>query len=193
MILKLGIALGGFIAVIGAVGLYIGLTAENAEWFAIPFGAGILFAGFILSRWSWKRLSQQPKNKAANGLEGWLSRNTWFGPSFLLSLIVVPVALLFLFEEQKPVPKMLTHPEALTMCQIAVKRTARDPETAKVPYVDNYGKGSEFYYAWGRETKFARMKNGLGLEVPVSASCTIDGVYKRITALTVDGKSIIGP
>lgn len=83
--------------------------------------------------------------------------------------------------------------DALTMCQLTIKQLARDPETAEVPYVNNFGSGDEFYFAWGRSTKFARMRNGLGLEVPVSASCVVDGKQRKITGLTLDGKTVIGP
>jgi hypothetical protein len=82
--------------------------------------------------------------------------------------------------------------DALTMCQLTIKGLARDPETADVPYVSNLGKGNEFYFSWGHSTKFARMKNGLGLDVPVSASCIVDRERQKITSLTVDGKTIIG-
>ncbi|MDZ4151803.1 hypothetical protein, partial [Methylicorpusculum sp.] len=81
--------------------------------------------------------------------------------------------------------------DALYLCQYNIKNLANDPEKAEVPYVENIGKGNEYYFAWGRSTKFARMRNGLGLEIPVSASCIVDGNQKRIVSLTIDGKTII--
>jgi hypothetical protein len=83
------------------------------------------------------------------------------------------------------------HVDALTMCQMALKRSSRDPDKAEVPYVNNQGSGNEFYYAWGPGTKVVRMRNGLGLEVAASASCIVDGSTKRITSLTLNGESII--
>lgn len=83
------------------------------------------------------------------------------------------------------------HIQALTMCQMALKRSSRDPDNAQVPYVNNQGNDSEFYYAWGPATKVVRMRNGLGLEVAASASCIVNGSTKRITSLTLNGETII--
>lgn len=88
-------------------------------------------------------------------------------------------------------PGGLSHVDALTMCQMALKRVSRDPDNADIPYVSNMGKGPEFYYAWGPQTKVARMRNGLGLDVATTASCTVDATTKRITSLTLDGKTIL--
>lgn len=81
--------------------------------------------------------------------------------------------------------------EALSQCQWTLKKLSRDPDTAEVPYVENFGSKGEYYFAWGAETKYARMRNGLGLEVPISASCIVNAVTKKITQLTFDGKTII--
>lgn len=193
MLFKVTLAFGGLLVLAGGIGLYTGFTASNAEWFAIPLAMALLISGALLFRWGSKQLSQQAKteNKTFNALNGWLAQNTWFGPTFLLSLIGIPLALLFMFAERTP--KQFSDLDALVLCQLAIERTAREPETAKVPYVEPYGNGTEFYYAWGRETKFARMRNGLGLEVPVSASCTVNRALKQITALTIEGKAVIGP
>lgn len=81
--------------------------------------------------------------------------------------------------------------EALGMCQAALKSVARDPDKADIPYVENMGRGSEYYFAWGAQTKMARMRNGLGLDVAVSASCIVNGVTRRITSLSLNGRSIL--
>lgn len=81
--------------------------------------------------------------------------------------------------------------DALLLCQNALKRVSRDPEKASIPYVEDAGSGTESYFAWGAQTKMARMRNGLGLEVAASASCIVDRSAKRITTLTLDGKSIL--
>lgn len=88
-------------------------------------------------------------------------------------------------------PAALGDIDALALCQYALKRTAKDPEKADIPYVQNYGSGNEAYFAWGRDTKMARMRNGLGLEVAVSASCTVDRSTRKITSLTVEGASVL--
>lgn len=92
--------------------------------------------------------------------------------------------------EKGPSKTDFTWNDALLMCQTTIKNFARDPDTAEVPYVPNGGKGNEYYYAWGAGTKSVRMRNGLGLEVPVSAYCIVDGNTKTITQLSIDGKTI---
>lgn len=81
--------------------------------------------------------------------------------------------------------------EALALRQYNLKRAPRDPDKAVVPYVENMGRGSEAYFAWGASTKHARMRNGLGIEVAVSASCIVDLRAKRITSLTLNGETLI--
>lgn len=81
--------------------------------------------------------------------------------------------------------------DALFMCQRALKAASRDPEKADVPYVPNKGSSAEAYFVWNGATKLARMRNGLGLEVGVSASCTVSMGPRRINSLTLDGKSIL--
>lgn len=81
--------------------------------------------------------------------------------------------------------------QAFQLCQAAMTKLARDPEKAQVPWVQNMGAGSEYYYAWGAQTKLMRMRNGLGLDVAVSGSCIVDGQSQRITSLTLDGKTVL--
>ena len=88
-------------------------------------------------------------------------------------------------------PVQFGHVDALTLCQTALKAAAKDPENAEVPYVENFGRGDEYVYSWGSQTKMARMRNGLGLEVAASASCVVDGRSQRITSLTLNGQTLI--
>lgn len=81
--------------------------------------------------------------------------------------------------------------DALWLCVSALKRVSRDPEKAEVPYVANQGSGGEFRFIWGANTKMARMRNGFGLEVATTASCTVNAAQKKITSLTLDGKQIL--
>ena len=81
--------------------------------------------------------------------------------------------------------------EALTKCQMTLQRFSRDPETAKVPYVHGAEDASAFGFSWGASTKMMRFKNGLGLEVPVSAYCEISKTTGNILHLTIDGKSML--
>lgn len=80
---------------------------------------------------------------------------------------------------------------SLTLCQMAIKRRSRDPENAEVPYVKNFGSSSEHYFAWGADTKMARLRNGLGIDVASTASCTVDVDSRRITSLTINGETMI--
>lgn len=88
-------------------------------------------------------------------------------------------------------PAAMKSIDALFMCQKAFKLIAKDPEKANIPYVPDMGSGSESYFAWGGSTKMMRMRNGLGLEVATSGSCIVDRNARRITSLTLDGKSIL--
>lgn len=84
-----------------------------------------------------------------------------------------------------------SHADALTMCQSAIRRVARDPDKAEIPYVENFGTGNEYYFAWGGSTKAIRMRNGLGLDVATSAACIVSKTSRQITLLTLDGSSIL--
>lgn len=84
----------------------------------------------------------------------------------------------------------LPQSEALMMCQYAIKGSMIGSSNTDVPYVDNNGSGNEFYFAWGASTKAIRTRNGLGLEVPASASCIVDKKARIISQLTVNGKTI---
>lgn len=85
----------------------------------------------------------------------------------------------------------LSSSTALFMCQTALKRASHDPENASVPYVTDQGRGDEYYFAWGASTKPARMRNALGNEVAVGASCIVSKSQKRILSLTLNGQTII--
>jgi hypothetical protein len=80
---------------------------------------------------------------------------------------------------------------ALTMCQAAMKSLSRDPETAVVPYVEQKLIKGQYLIAWGQSTKFMRMRNGFGMEIPVSGYCIVSGSPQKIIQLSFDGKSII--
>lgn len=81
--------------------------------------------------------------------------------------------------------------QAFTLCQLAIKTYSRDPDTAEIPYVENYAsKPSEYYFAWGAGTQHIRIRNGLGLDVPVSAACIVDANTKAIVQLSINGQTI---
>ncbi len=76
---------------------------------------------------------------------------------------------------------------SLTTCQYALKAMSKDPESAEVPYVDNFGSGNEFYFAWGASTKPVRMKNSFGAMLSGGASCIVDKTSGRITSISLNG------
>lgn len=87
-------------------------------------------------------------------------------------------------------PKALTKIEALTMCQMLIQRASRDPEKTDVPYIEGVDTGAEFTFKWDRNSKLARMRNGLGLEVGATAFCSINKERREFTLLNIDGQNV---
>ena len=114
-----------------------------------------------------------------------------FGGAFLAACVALAVAV---SPGKKPTSSNdLTEGDALYLCAQAYRRLARDPDNVVVPTVPDHGSGTESYFAWGASTKTMRMRNGLGLDVATSGSCIVDRRARLITALTLDGKTLIGP
>lgn len=84
----------------------------------------------------------------------------------------------------------ISHSEALTICQYAIKGSMIDSKNTDIPYVESNGGGSEYCFSWGAGTKSIRTRNGLGLEIPASASCIVDKRSRNISQLTINGKSV---
>ncbi|WP_225784231.1 zinc-ribbon domain-containing protein [Xenophilus sp. Marseille-Q4582] len=118
-------------------------------------------------------------------------RNFWIGMAFLAAIIIGSCSAGSGKNSGPSAPRAFDSSDALVMCQMALKRIARDPDKAEIPYVVDHGSGDEAYFAWGNSTKMARMRNGLGLDVATTASCTVSKSQKRITSLTLDGKTIL--
>lgn len=81
--------------------------------------------------------------------------------------------------------------DAIMMCRDAITARARDPDKVEIPTVDDFGNSHEYYFAWGASSKRIRMRNGLGMEMPVTASCIVNRKTKRITSLTINGETLI--
>lgn len=81
--------------------------------------------------------------------------------------------------------------EASVMCREAIRRTSRDPEKADVPMVFGHQTDGAFLFTWTPQTKLARLRNGLGLEVGVPAKCVVDQATRKINDLTVNGVKVI--
>jgi hypothetical protein len=90
-----------------------------------------------------------------------------------------------------PEPRPFHRLDALAMCQQAIAGYAIDKDKAEVPPVGHIESGGEYIFSWGASTKHARMRNGLGIDAPVSASCAVNASTRAITALTIDGKTVI--
>lgn len=80
---------------------------------------------------------------------------------------------------------------ALMLCQTALKRASKDPDSADIPYVNSFGKGDEYYFAWGSSTRPVQMKNGFGMMVPAGASCIVSVSSGTIRKLTLDSETIL--
>lgn len=87
-------------------------------------------------------------------------------------------------------PKPLDRIEALTMCQMLIKRAANDPEKADVPYIKGFESADSFNFKWSRESKLVRMRNGLGLDVGMPAFCSVNKETRHFTQLNIDGQDI---
>ena len=81
--------------------------------------------------------------------------------------------------------------DALYLCQQAMKSASLDPNKAEVPFVMPTSDAAEFHFSWGASTKRMRMRNGLGMDVPATGSCSVSKSAKRITYMTINGKTII--
>lgn len=131
------------------------------------------------------------------------ARKAMLGPNILIAVIVtVGFAIagggLYLFT-RKPAPRdgsPITYvlgtdlSSAQVVCENAIKKVARDPETTKVPIIRGATAEDTFDFRWSRNTSLVRMRNGLGNEVGVEVSCSVKKSTGKISSLTVDGKTI---
>lgn len=112
----------------------------------------------------------------------------WVGMAFLAVIVVGSCTAIR--GQSDDAPQELDTSGALAMCQMALKRASRDPDKAEIPYVPDRGSGDIASFSWGPDTKMARMRNGLGLDVATSAACTVNKSQRRITSLTLDDKTV---
>lgn len=87
-------------------------------------------------------------------------------------------------------PKPMDRIEALTACQMLIQKAANDPEKADIPYIEGILTGDIYNFKWDRNTKLARMRNGLGNEVGVPAFCSINIHTREFTQLNINGQNI---
>ena len=103
-------------------------------------------------------------------------------------------------EKRKEYLVSVGHPDAKVMdeaafktCQQEIKRASRDPETAVIPAVGWMRGGADWRFLWNQNTRMVRMKNGLGLEVALTALCVVDEVTGKIKLLTLNEQTLIAP
>lgn len=78
--------------------------------------------------------------------------------------------------------------DALARCQHAIQATAQYGDAEMPPYVPNYGRADEFYFAWPPGS--FHFTNGFGARVKMSASCIGRISTGEIQHLTINGKDI---
>jgi len=109
---------GWGIIVLGTTGLVVALTSDEINIYMFVLPVFLFVAGGITVSWSRKRLNPslikvevadiEPKKTIFLSVDNWFAENTWFGPTFLLSLIIIPVILLFMFADRNPEDNSLT-------------------------------------------------------------------------------------
>lgn len=111
----------------------------------------------------------------------------WHG---VLGIAILAVIGAFMFANRDRTPAPLGEAAALTMCTQAIRWHLRDPDGADIPFVNSFGQKGEFYFAWGASTRYMRVRNGLGLEVPASGYCIVDATTERITRLSLNAEDV---
>lgn len=93
----------------------------------------------------------------------------------------------------EPPPKPaagFTELDAMQLCRQTISNWSRDPAKAEIPMGRRFHSDLVFHFAW-TPSDGLRLRNGLGLDMPVTAACTVDRVGRRITLLNVDGQTLI--
>ena len=120
-----------------------------------------------------------------------MNKNIGCAPVVLFGLLGLFIYSLITEPASKSTPRVFGESEALVQCQYQIKLLMKDPEKSKAPYVEGYESNGTITFSWGRSTKFVRARNGLGNDVPVSASCSVSLSSERISSLTLNGKQIL--
>ena len=114
----------------------------------------------------------------------------WFNLTLLGALVCLIVFIGYLaVSPSKGKTKSQKISAALFQCQQRILGLAEYGDAEMPPYVKNYGKGDEFYFAWPSGT--FHFKNGFGSPVRMSASCIGDVSTGEIKQLTLNGKEIL--
>lgn len=82
---------------------------------------------------------------------------------------------------------------ALAACRSALEEALGGAQAVDVPVVKNYGERGEFYFAWGGSYNFVIKRDGSDFGARVSAYCLGDLATQRVTGLSINGRTMIGP
>ncbi|WP_180188109.1 hypothetical protein [Achromobacter insuavis] len=79
--------------------------------------------------------------------------------------------------------------DAITACQLALRGAAMNPSQAKIPYRKPTESGGSYLVSWPLGAGL-QLQNGFGALIDASAACDYSVSLGRVTALTVNGKSV---
>jgi hypothetical protein len=162
----------------------------------------VIFAVFMVVAWfiaENARTTNQAKHDgpAVQPTMGERLSPLWKASPFVLVMAIVASCALDPESNKAPAAKStassqgMSQIEALGKCQHVLKALSKDPSSAEVPYVDDFGSGNEFYFAWGASSKPVRMKNSYGAMLSAGASCTVNKTTGQITSMTLEGKTVL--
>lgn len=75
-------------------------------------------------------------------------------------------------------------------CQKAIKRASLNASKAVVPYRPAARSGADYLVSWSGGSGLQLM-NGFGAMLDASASCIYNASSRNVTALSINGKSLI--
>lgn len=81
--------------------------------------------------------------------------------------------------------------DAFRLCERAIRSRARDPDKAIIPYVNPMGDRDELVFYWNQQTRVLRLRNGLGLEVANTGSCTVQRIGRNVSSVTISGQRLL--
>lgn len=115
------------------------------------------------------------------------------GPATYITMTAIVLGVLYACTggDDKPKVRTFGQGDALFMCQSMMKAASKYPDKAEVPYVSGLEESTGFAFSWGASTEHMMLMNGLGLMAPASGSCYVSKAEKKITQLTINGKTLI--
>lgn len=116
-------------------------------------------------RWPW----------IVGGLAAVLVVNTWLAPH----------------QPQKAQQLGIPEADAFRLCERAIRSKVRDPEKAVIPPVTAIGDQDELLFSWNQQTRVLRLRNGLGLDVASTGSCTVQRIGRNVSSVTISGERVL--